>query len=357
MWLLEKVGLSVDGLTAPGDGGREGRAHPNLLTPETIPAFFIPPLLPAGRDRVRGPGLAQAASLHVIQVEADSEGEDGASRVPLHANPAEILRLPESPHTRRKESLFHARGPPGAAPSPRLEAGNWARWSAQSLRPRLGQGASTDSDAASSSAESTPRSSPAAARGKGQVSRAGSLSADDCSSADSSPGASRRPDWIGAGWAASAWLALPPTPLYPPDFARRQQPLTKETTVALDKGGTLRLSAEYLVDGQRLRVRLGSVEGLYPASFPPGAVSCFVTVYLLPGKGQKQRSTIIRRSRNPIFNEDFFFEQVTQEDIASKAMKVKVVNKGAGMRRNCVMGESRLGLAAILPSLHTLNRG
>ncbi|XP_078393886.1 C2 calcium-dependent domain-containing protein 4C-like [Cetorhinus maximus] len=317
MWFLERVGRSLENLAAPGDSARRGRVgHPNVLTPDRIPDFVIPPSLPAGREGTPGgPCLIQVES-----AEPDRGSQDGPGRVPLRANPAEILRLPESPHTRRKESLFHARGP---------------RW----LDPDREASSSSSSSysSSSSSAESTPYSSPQAGRSPGLR----SLSA--------------RP-----GVKGQALLAPPaPAPPSPPTGSsapRRPRP-AKESWVALDKGGGLRLSAEYAADGRRLRVRLVSGEGLYPASFAPGAVSCRVALCILPGKAQKQRSAIVKRSRCPVFNEDFFFEGVTQEDLASKALKVKVVNKGSGMRRDCVVGESQLGLAAILPTLHTLNRG
>ncbi|XP_078063781.1 C2 calcium-dependent domain-containing protein 4C-like isoform X1 [Mustelus asterias] len=341
MWFLERAG-------GEGESGKGRRAHPNVLTPDRIPEFVIPPSLQSGRRDVRrasprgGGGLAMSARHHVVQVEADSEGEEGALCVPRHANPPEILRLPESPHTRRKESLFHAR------------IGDWA----QSLRPRpdLNTPPSfSSSSSSSSSADSTPFGSPRAARsplpgskGKGQTPPALSPSADG-------RGLPGRPS--GADRPASSWLAPPPAPLYPPDLARPPQRPPKENTVALNKGGALRLWAEYTAEGGRLRVRLVSGEGLYPASFPPGAVNCCASFYLLPGKTQKQRSAVIRRSRNPIFNEDFYFEGLAPDDLASKALRVKVVNKGVGMRRDCIMGKTKLGLAAILPGLLTLNRG
>ncbi|XP_067878976.1 C2 calcium-dependent domain-containing protein 4C-like [Heterodontus francisci] len=393
MWFLERVGESVERLTeggrAPGGGRPLTRAHLNVLTPDRIPEFFIPPTLLAAQDRPAAsrpaPDLLRAASRHVIQIESaeansseeEEEGEgEGASRIPLRANPADIIYLPESPHTRRKESLFHIHAPRHGSPTGGRPDGAPGRSPPPGLRPSPKPRASPDSDTPSS-AESSPFSSPLVARslaaslgrracqqpalfarrskGKGQVTRHSSLSTDECSSADSSPGASRRPG--GSRGRPASTLAPPPTLLYPLDLIRWQQRLTKESTVLLDRGGLVRLSAEYMAESRRLRVRLVNGEGLYPASFEPKSVSCCVVVYLLPGKAQKQRSTIIKRSRSPIFNEDFFFEGVAEGDLESKTVHIKVLNKGSGVRRDCVMGESQLGLAAILPSIHTLKRG
>ncbi|XP_041037553.1 C2 calcium-dependent domain-containing protein 4C-like [Carcharodon carcharias] len=341
MWFLERVGRSLENLATPVDGAKRqqrGRGlrllgHPNVLTPDRIPDFVIPPSSPS-------PG-----GLCLIQVESadpdldlDPASQDGPGRVPLRANPAEIVRLPESPHTRRKESLFHARGP---------------QW-------RLGLGPDGESEASStsassSSAESTPYSSPRAGRSPGWR------------------GLSARP-----GVKGQALLALPgpaptaddvlpsPGPSLSPArtvddvLASRWPRPARESWVALDSGGGLRLWAEYAADGRRhprVRVRLVSGHGLYPASFAPGAVSCRVALCLLPGEAQKQRSAVVKRSRSPVFNEDFFFQGLTREDLASRALKVKVVNTGWGVRRDRVMGESQLGLAAILPPVPTLNSG
>lgn len=68
----------------------------------------------------------------------------------------------------------------------------------------------------------------------------------------------------------------------------------------------------------------------------------------MPGKIQKQRSTVIKRSRNPIFNEDFFFIGVSEDDLYNLSVRMKAVNKGCNMRRDCVLGESEVGLMILL---------
>ncbi|KAJ1081067.1 hypothetical protein NDU88_001251 [Pleurodeles waltl] len=99
----------------------------------------------------------------------------------------------------------------------------------------------------------------------------------------------------------------------------------------------------------RLRIRLISIEDLYQSHYEPKNVNCCVSLHLLPGKVQKQRSTIIKNSKNPIFNEDFFFEGVFEEELNSRSIKVKVINKGANLRRDIVLGDCELMLSSILP--------
>ncbi|KAK1151646.1 C2 calcium-dependent domain-containing protein 4D-like [Acipenser oxyrinchus oxyrinchus] len=356
-------------------------AYPNILTPDRIPEFFIPPKLlllppptPCAPESSRGGApnrpwspaqreLVRSARRHVIQIEsADSElGEgDGEERLAA-ASPAlpaaphlSLACLPESPHTRRRESLFHSpptrRSPVGEFP-PQVA-------SPSSLYPPF---SSPDSDPASS-ADSSPFSSPllparsppplCQARrsqrlfcrtlGSEELSRWSSPT-DSGSSSEDSPVRRRR--------LGQAMLA--PPPLFQLDFICCQERLTKESLLPLRKGrepgGELRLSAEFSGEQGRLRVRLVSGEGLYPPGFDSRLVSCCVAVRLDPGRLQRQRSNVVKRSREPIFNEDFFFEGLSRGELDRRSLRVKVVNKGAGMKRDALLGEGEVGLASILP--------
>ncbi|XP_019484490.1 PREDICTED: C2 calcium-dependent domain-containing protein 4D [Hipposideros armiger] len=205
MWLLEKAGCKVGtaeprawwapcGLfpkrRAPGP---PARSCPNVLTPDRIPQFFIPPRLP-------DPGGAEPPS---------RRGLPAACSLPHLAGREGWAFLPESPHTRRRESLFHAPPPaPAGGPAPsRLHL------SAPDLRLCW----APDSDAASSP-DSSPFSSP-------------------------------------------------------------------------------------------------------------------------------------RCSANPIFNEDFFFDGLGPSELGARCLKAKVLDRGAGLRRDVLLGECETPLIALLPPL------
>ncbi|XP_051901868.1 C2 calcium-dependent domain-containing protein 4C-like [Pristis pectinata] len=311
MWFLQILGPG----RSAGSRGRSADSHLNVLTPDNIPEFCIPPRRAASPGR--RPGALQAARRHHIQVESagpgpgEMEGQEvpmsGPGLVPLHANPSEIIYLPKSPHTRRKESLFHSPeawpgaylGPQGVNPGPWAHPGLHGPWA-------------LDSDTASS-ADSSPFSSP-----------------------------------------------LPPRACGQRGFRPSEPPLSvpaKETALALDRGGTLRVEAEYRPEDGRLRLRLLTGQDLYPASFQARDVGCCVSLCLLPGKAQKQRSAIVRRSREPVFNEDFFFEGLSQDELSRRALRFKVLNRASGVRRDCVMGQCCLELFSVLPAAHALSRG
>ncbi|XP_034955221.1 C2 calcium-dependent domain-containing protein 4D [Zootoca vivipara] len=345
-------------------------ACPNVITPDRIPTFFIPPNLASlqGQRSCRSDSpdgrriLTRPAEQHIIQVESPEEGELQAvgrlystSSMPHLASPAGLPFLPESPHTRRRESLFHG----GRLPR-RLQGG---RVSSPPTRPPLQPGLIFDSDTASST-ETSPFSSPLMTRplscppfcpayghrrrfafcstDVGAAPRPSSLSTEETSSADTSPSFPRRET-------DPPWGSPAPLPLFPLDLIRCHERLTKEVVLTVSKGGRLRLSSEYLQPQGRLRVRLVCAEAFYPPHCDPRHVSCCVSLQLRPGAGLRQRSAVVKKSRNPIFNEDFFFEGVSPEELSRCSLRLKVLNKGSGLRRDVVLGECDVPLDCLLP--------
>ncbi|XP_039195835.1 C2 calcium-dependent domain-containing protein 4C-like [Crotalus tigris] len=422
MWFLDKMRASPGeaGLLGPlflalpsekGQAAAVATAFPNILTPDRIPEFCIPPRLsspapakspgPAFQPRhsLTEPGLQEAASPgfglfppHLIQVESVEEVLDpeqgGTNSDPQSQAALSLPHVPkaqtsygfcvllESPHTRRKESIFHSEVSGSSLVLPRSRASSYGgREPASSpvaIRRRhlFSRQGAWDSDTASSS-ESSPFGSPQLgrsptrpgcllrarsqerllgqswrARRRSGTTRAGSLSMDEGSSTDSSPGSPRHSSESPLPLAASGLLPLPAFPL---DYPCGPERLGREATVAMDKGGLLRLSSEHCPTNQRLRIRLISVEGLYRAApLEPKSINCCISFSLLPGKIQKQRSTVIKRSRNPIFNEDFFFLGVSEDHLHRLSVRMKALNKGGNMKRDLVLGESEVPLMQIL---------
>ncbi|NWI52937.1 C2C4C protein, partial [Calyptomena viridis] len=396
MWLLERLrGVAENGGSrgaGPEDSPR-GSRYSNVLTPDKIPDFFIPPKLSAAPAEAEGSELPSAADLgpsvseqdlagrktprsprpssrsrsrsraagrHIIQIETaedwTAEGSCGTNADPQAQTAMSLPYVPkaqtsygfatlmESPHTRRKESLFHSEHSslcPSPVTSPTL------------MHPgRYFSGGESDT---CSSAESSPFGSPLLSRSvsllklfsqesqskviklKHSVARNSSLSTDD-SSADTSPSAQRRARSAPAG-------AQPPTALLPLDLPPGRD---REHSLRLSRGGSLRLAADYDPSNARLRVRLVSAEDLYDALVDLRSINCCVSLCLNPGKLQKQRSTIVKNSRNPIFNEDFFFDGLGPGHARKMSLKLKVVNKGSSLKRDTLLGEKELPLTALL---------
>ncbi|XP_060641124.2 C2 calcium-dependent domain-containing protein 4C [Anolis sagrei] len=436
MWLFEKIRGSVENGASRGndsaDKQSKGPLYSNVLTPDKIPDFFIPPKLSTVPPEVEGAegkskahmgtsaseqnistgkpqrsprlptkaaseskNLLKAASRHIIQIEsadewmseedfstnADPQSQTAMSLpyVPKAQTSYGFATLMESPHTRRKESLFHSEHTslcPSQSTSPSSQrrsspsAGNKTNGESAHLNPldismslmnpyRYFSGGESDT---CSSAESSPFGSPLLSRSvsllkifsqesqskviklKHSVARNSSLSTDD-SSADTSPSSQRRmrsatPPTAGAAGGTQS-QAVPP--------ADTQERLQKEHIISLNKGGSMRLTAEYNPSNARLRIRVVTAEDLYDKHCDARSINCCVALYLNPGKVQKQRSTIIKNSRNPIFNEDFFFDGLGARNVKKMSLKIKVVNKGSSLKRDTLMGEKELPLTSLLP--------
>ncbi|XP_076975670.1 C2 calcium-dependent domain-containing protein 4C [Tamandua tetradactyla] len=409
MWFLERLRGSGENGGARGAGGEagdkasKGPLYSNVLTPDKIPDFFIPPKLPAGAPEAEGPAepgasaseqppaspprraprsprlpaklaaesrsLLKAATRHVIQIESaedwpadeaatladpQAQGAMALPSVPKAQTSYGFATLAESPHTRRKESLFHSEhgalaqvGSPGAG---RRRARAKANGGDGGTLMSPGRGFSGGESDTGSSAESSPFGSPLLSRsvsllkgfaqdGQAKVSqlrhsvgRHGSLSADD-STPDTSPGARRR-------------LARRATPEPGPESG----PSRAEHAVGVGPRGSVRLLAEYEAAQARLRVRLLAAEGLYDRLWDARSINCCVGLCLVPGKLQKQRSTVIKHSRRPVFNEDFFFVGLAPASARKLALRIKVVNKGS-LKRDTLLGEKELPLTSLVPLL------
>ncbi|XP_040039747.2 C2 calcium-dependent domain-containing protein 4C [Gasterosteus aculeatus] len=411
MWVLDKIRGTVEtGVLRHGDNrDKKDVPYSNVLTPDKIPDFFIPPKLvcaPPEPDvpnlppkeglqpstseltvnsgkKISSPrsprlvakiagdtkNLLRAANRHIIQIEsADDVGDTNADPqsqtamslpyVPKTQTPYGFATLKESPHTRRKESLFHCElSSPITSPNTQRkthgrggEGGNHlnpADCNTSHMNPyRYFSGGESDT---CSSAESSPFSSPLLSRSasllkifthetqakvvkaKRSFARHSSLSTDECSSAEPSPNVQRRlnvPSLHGAGGSDHG--------------------LHREHTINLHKGGSLRISANYDSGTSRLLIRVLVAESLYDKHFDIKSINCCVSVYLNPGKQQKQRSNIIKNSRKPVFNEDFFFDSIGSVQVKNLLVKFKVVNKGTSLKRDNLLGEREVPLTKLL---------
>ncbi|XP_077883666.1 C2 calcium-dependent domain-containing protein 4D isoform X1 [Ictidomys tridecemlineatus] len=324
MWLLEKAGCRL-GAAEPAARGAPSSllparrapgpapcAFPNVLTPDRIPQFFIPP-------RLRDPGGAQPRA-------GPREGArslPAACSLPHLAGRQGWAFLPESPHTRRRESLFLS--PPG------LAAGlSPAQSRLYVSAPDLRLCRAPDGDTAPSP-DSSPLGSPRPGPGR------------------------RRPHSLPREEAAPSDRGPPAPPLFHLDVLCCQLRPTKDSVLRLGpRGGQLRLSAEYQAGPGRLRLRLVSAEALPRPRAGPGSGGggCCVVLRLQPRvRPRAQRSRVVKCSANPIFNEDFFFDGLGPPDLAARSLRAKVLDRGAGLRRDVLLGECETPLMALLPPL------
>ncbi|XP_074141107.1 C2 calcium-dependent domain-containing protein 4A-like [Sminthopsis crassicaudata] len=385
MWCLERL-LRVRTRPAVPSAFAQS-TFTNVLTPDSIPEFCIPPrLLPNPslrpvRDRRQEEGLRPGvvgAREDPDLTDWDPRSQAALSLQPLPRRPTSygFCALLESPNTRRKESLFFGGSAAAAAllqqlPSRQLlrpRALTYCGGPGYTCNPRERRDAPHTADAAPSSCSdsSSPCHAPHSrsrqrcrrllrapegllgpalrAGGSRVLARARSVSSaeDDDEDSDAAPDAGRVSNSAGPGAPSPPPL---PSALGPP----RERPEAESTVTLGHHGGALHLATQYCPASRRLRIRLLRAEGLYSGTAEPGAIGCRVSVTLMPPrKPREQRSAVIQRSPNPVFNEDFFFDGLSEEDLRRTAVRAKAENKGRGLERDRLLGRAELDLSSIL---------
>ncbi|XP_075903077.1 C2 calcium-dependent domain-containing protein 4C [Nelusetta ayraudi] len=362
MWVLGKIRESVEGFPLElsryiGRSGEETflcpkaslsyRLPSNILTPDKIPEFCLPPRLckrspqleahmvapsPDGLQQVQSSAPTTAATQEK-KVKILMAGEAVKKPLPFSAESFGLAGMYESPNTRRKESLFLSKRP--AYILDRSKTGT-----------ALGLGRECMPTSSSSlSSQSGVRSHSSNPPHRGRL-----RGATSCPSLIDSRGSK---SGVKSGALAltrsllsseGALLTLSPPALFPLDVLQSAQRLQQEHVLSLQGRVQVRLLAERTVSTNTfstlstVRVRLVSVELLSEDAGGRG-LDCAVNLCLTPGKLQQQQSASVRSS-SPVFNEDFFFTELSREDLLELQLRLRVVNKPAAgtLRRVKVLG-------------------
>ncbi|KAL6114113.1 uncharacterized protein ACO6RY_04965 [Pungitius sinensis] len=406
MWVFEKISQNMESIPLKlshclgkneedvfisSEGRLSYHLHRNILSPDTIPEFCLPPRLckrsPLPEAETASPHLHRrlqmprsSTSSHTTQDAKTKDGQrkDGDASVawkatkkplPFCAEGYGLAGIHESPNTRRKESLFHSKGPIYTfdrslpTPLPRLakatnlpkktSSGVFPLFSFKSTSETASTGRETPSSSKSSALSSvyTAKSSLYFPPGSRQL-----KGATSCPSLND-----RRLDrgkWERVGLSltklagssrslkgSSATLASPVL-LLPLDVLKCQETHQHEHVLPLRGRGKVRLFAEHSTSSTNtspflstVRVFVVSVEGLWDDTDRQN-LSCAVNLSLTPGKLQQQKSATISNCRSPVFNEDFFFTDLSREDLLELQLRLKVVHKPAAgaLRRGTVIG-------------------
>lgn len=327
-------------------------AFSNVLTPGRIPEFCIPPRLSvpdAPESQLPAATLPWRCAAEpdlwprTPDDHHDNDDDDLAGRTDWDPRSQAALSLPhlprartaygfcallESPHTRRKESLFH--GHPGVLGSrPGLRQ-----------RSHTYEGPRRASDSvllAPRDQDTTPPPAPLLRvrhllrAPDGLLSRALRAPRRRTGARHSSRSDEHQP-------AASCASPAPTGP--------DPQRLQAEANVALGRGGcTLRLAAEYCPRSACLRLRLLRAEG--PAvALEPRSVGCRLSLVLLPSS--QQRASVVRRSRKAALDQDCCFDGLSEEQLRRLAVRIKAESKGRGLERGRPLGQGELLLSSLL---------
>ncbi|XP_047448387.1 C2 calcium-dependent domain-containing protein 4C [Mugil cephalus] len=411
MWVLEKIkesmeniplelsrymGKSEEDIFSPFKTTLTQNLHINILTPEKIPEFCLPPRLckgsplpenekplqhPQDDNQIPKSGPSSNA-IHVKTKDAKTKNCDASvvwkatkKPMPFSAESYGLAGMYESPNTRRKESLFHSKRPvyvfdrslPTRAPRQSKET-KLPKKSTSGFLPLFSHKSLTEAGSTESETLSSSDSSPLSSSYSGKSSlcvptRSGRLKgAVSCPSLIDSKEDRGRWKRGGLSLTTSPSLeenshTLAPPVLFPMDVLQCQERLQREHVIPLQGRGRVRISAEHSTVStdtsspfSTVRVRVVSVEGLWDAT-DRQTLNCVVNLCLTPGKLQQQESATIRNCRSPVFNEDFFFTELSRKDLLELHLRLKVVNKPAAgaLRRGAVIGMITKPLSQLLP--------
>ncbi|KRZ91365.1 Synaptotagmin-4 [Trichinella sp. T8] len=125
--------------------------------------------------------------------------------------------------------------------------------------------------------------------------------------------------------------------------------LSKEGTSFSSGFGFLHFSIQYFPVRKRLRVLVIKAEGLILPTKRDIVLNTFLKIFLSPGKQQKQRSRrLIKHAEDAVYNEEFFFVNITEDDIKTKSVEIRLCNHATKQFHNDrVIGEVKLPLHAV----------
>ncbi|XP_017361660.1 C2 calcium-dependent domain-containing protein 4A [Cebus imitator] len=369
MWCLERLRLGPERLRRGGDWLLPGRARgarslttagcANVLTPDRIPEFCIPPRLE--------PRLALAALRNSWSEEAGrDEGAghtdwDPRSQAALSLSHLRRVRttygfcaLLESPHTRRKESLLLGGLP---APWPRAHTYGGGGSPDAPLGTMRGPRAPLPATPAAPGGPRPPQDALAPRpRGCRLLRAPNRLLSRALRAGRSRRRARARARSVSSGnedeerRAGSQSPARAPSASPPSARAPLPERLEAEGTVALGRAGdALRLAAEYCPGTGRLRLRLLRAEGLAGGAPVPRAVRCRLSLVLRPpGTAHRQCSAVVGRSRKAALDQDFYFDGLSEDEVRRLMVRVKAREEGRGRERGRLLGQGELPLGALL---------
>jgi hypothetical protein len=110
--------------------------------------------------------------------------------------------------------------------------------------------------------------------------------------------------------------------------------------------GEVKFSVQYSQKNQHLRVLLIRAENLAVGNRSDRAINAYAKVCLMPGKLQKQSSNVIKHTRDPVYDEEFYFHGINLEELRTMRLRIKMFNKCRNLRGHELIGEAQAALGS-----------
>ncbi|XP_078664028.1 uncharacterized protein LOC144907077 [Branchiostoma floridae x Branchiostoma belcheri] len=111
--------------------------------------------------------------------------------------------------------------------------------------------------------------------------------------------------------------------------------------------GELKFSVEFVKRGRQLKVSIIKAENLGGHKHAKNNVNSYIRLYLLPGKVGRQQTRTVKHTRNPVFNEEFYFGGLGLQMLNDMKLRMKVFSKTPHLRRDALLGEVQVVLGTL----------
>ncbi|KAL3865368.1 hypothetical protein ACJMK2_042760 [Sinanodonta woodiana] len=108
--------------------------------------------------------------------------------------------------------------------------------------------------------------------------------------------------------------------------------------------GELKFSFQYLAASKQLKVCLIRAENLGGENKTDLNTNSFAKLYLMPEKVQKQNGSVVKHTKNPNFNQEFYFQQLTLDELHNMVLRIKLFNKSHNLKMAEFIGEVTIPL-------------
>ncbi|CAG9537019.1 unnamed protein product [Cercopithifilaria johnstoni] len=107
--------------------------------------------------------------------------------------------------------------------------------------------------------------------------------------------------------------------------------------------GLIHCSLQHFPIRKRLRVSLLKAEGLAGKLKPELEIHAFCKVSLMPGG--KSQNSIVKRGRDVVFNQEFFFDNISVEDLNENCLAITVYHQSPQkLQKNVIIGDLYVSL-------------
>ncbi|XP_066272050.1 synaptotagmin-11-like [Branchiostoma lanceolatum] len=127
----------------------------------------------------------------------------------------------------------------------------------------------------------------------------------------------------------------------------RRDSREKETGLPRHYLGELKFSVEFVKRGRQLKVSIIKAENLGGHKHARNNINSYIRLYLLPGKVGRQQTRTVKHTRNPIFNEEFYFGGLGLQMLNDMKLRMKVFSKTPHLRRDELLGEVQVVLGTL----------